>query len=68
MGMLSVTRVLGDLGFAHDELRAALDLLLLVGIAEGNGVAGVVLPLDDFEKLRSQIIDQAHSAPFRFLF
>ena len=42
---------LGGLRLADNELRAALDFLVLVRIAEGDGVARVVLPLNDFEEL-----------------
>ena len=48
------------LRFAHDELRAALDFLVLVREAVGERVARVVLPLDDFEELSFEIIHQAH--------
>ena len=39
------------LRFAHDELRAVLDFLVVVGKAVGERVARVVRPLDDFEEL-----------------
>jgi hypothetical protein len=57
---------LGGLAFADDELGAAFDFLVLIGKAPGDGVARIVLPLDDFQKLRFKIIHQAHNVPFVF--
>jgi hypothetical protein len=42
---------LDGLRLADDELRAVFDGLVVVGKTPGDGVARVVLPLDDFEKL-----------------
>src|SRR5439155_19003483 len=61
---LSQIDKLSGLRFADDELGAAFDLLVHVRITEGDGVARVILPLDDFQKLRFEIIYQSHSSPF----
>jgi hypothetical protein len=55
------------LRFADDELRAVLDFLVHVREPEGNGVARIVLPLDDFEKLCFEIINQTHNSPLFIL-
>jgi hypothetical protein len=39
------------LRLAHDELRASLDFLVLVGAPVRQGVARVVGPLDDLDEL-----------------
>ena len=51
---------LRDLRLAHDQLRAVLDLLVLVGEAVGQRVARVVGPLDDVDELFLQEIDDGH--------
>ena len=51
---------LRDLRFAHDELRAVLDFLVLVGEAERQRVARVVRPLDDVDELFLEEIDDRH--------
>jgi len=58
---------LRDLRFADDELRAVLDFLVHVREPEGNGVARIVLPLDDLEKLCFEIVNQTHNSPFFML-
>ncbi len=51
---------LRDLRFADDELRAVLDLLVLVGEPVRKRVARVVGPLDDVDELLLQEIDDRH--------
>ena len=51
---------LRGLRLAHDELRAVLDLLVLVGEAERQRVARVVGPLDDVDELFLDEIDDRH--------
>jgi len=41
--------------------RAVFDFLVHVWITEGNGVARIVLPLDNFEELGFEIIHQTHN-------
>ena len=54
------------LRLAHDQLRAVLDRLVVIGIAEREGVARVVCPLDDVDQLALDEIHQAHgSSPRR---
>jgi len=48
---------LRDLRLADDELRAVLDLLVLVGEAERKRVARIIGPLDDVDKLFLQEIE-----------
>ena len=52
---------LRHLRFAHDKLRAVFDFLLQVRIAKGKSIAGIILPLDDFEELCFEVIHQAHA-------
>ena len=52
---------LRDLRFADDELRAALDFLVLVGKAVRKRVARIVGPLDDLDQLTANEVGQAHS-------
>ena len=49
------SRGLGDVYKRQDQLRAVLDLLVLVGKAERQRVARVVGPLDDVDELLSLI-------------
>src|SRR6185437_4508325 len=49
-----------DLRLAHDELRAVLDLLVLVGEAERQRVARVIGPLDDIDELFLEEVDDRH--------
>ena len=51
---------LHGLRLADDELRAALDFLVLVGKSERQRVARVVGPLDDVDELAADEIGQAH--------
>src|SRR5262249_35209321 len=51
---------LRDLRFADDELRAVLDLLVLVGKAVRQGVPRVVGPLDDVDELFLEKVDDRH--------
>src|SRR5262249_10889753 len=51
---------LRDLGFAHDQLRTALDLLVLVGKAVGERVARIIGPLDDVDELLADEIEDRH--------
>ena len=48
------------LRFADDELRAVLDLLVVVGETPADGVARVVGPLDDVDELCLDVVHQAH--------
>src|SRR5439155_7050312 len=48
------------LRFADDELGAALDLAVIVGVAERDGVARAVGPLDDFDQLAADEIARRH--------
>jgi hypothetical protein len=52
---------LRDLRLAHDELRAVLDFLVLVGEAVRQRVARVVRPLDDVDELLLEEIDDGHA-------
>jgi len=54
---------LSHLRLAHDELSAPLDLFVIVRVAVGKGVSGIVLPLDDLKELRFQVIADAHFVP-----
>ena len=57
---------LHDLRLAHDELRAALDFLVLVGEPERQRVARVIGPLDDLDELTADEIGDSHrGAPGR---
>ena len=49
-----------DLRLAHDQLCAVLDGLVLIGKAPRQSVTGIVDPLNDFEQLAAEEIDQAH--------
>ena len=48
---LTQVNELRDLRFADDELRAALDLFVLIGKPERERVARIVRPLDDIDEL-----------------
>ena len=61
---LAQVNELRHLRFPHDELRAVLDFLVHIRVAEGNGVARIVLPLDDFEELSFEIVNKAHKLSF----
>ena len=56
---------LHHLRFAHDELRAALDLLVVVRKAVRERVARVIGPLDDLDELAAEEIGQAHGGLLR---
>ena len=45
---------LRHLRFAHDQLRAAFDLVILVGETERDGVARVVGPFDHVDRLSAE--------------
>ena len=51
---------LRDLRFADDELRAALDFLVLIGKPERERVARIVRPFDDVDELFLEKIGQSH--------
>ena len=51
---------LRDLRFAHDQLRAVLDFLVLVGKAERQRVARIVGPFDDVDELFLEEVDDRH--------
>src|SRR5262249_33297199 len=51
---------LRDLRFAHDELRAALDLLVLVGKTIGERVARIIGPFDDVDELLADEVEDRH--------
>ena len=53
---------LHDLRLAHDELRAPLDLLVIVRKPVRQRVARVVGPLDDLDELAADEIGQAHES------
>jgi hypothetical protein len=57
---LAEVHELRHLRLAHDELRAALDRLVLVGEAVRQRVARVVGPLDDLDQLALEEIQDAH--------
>ena len=61
---LAQVHELHDLRLAHDELRAALDFLVIVRKPERQRVARVVGPLDDLDELAADEVGQSHGAPF----
>ncbi len=52
---------LRDLRFAHDQLRAALDLGVVIFEAERDRVARIVCPLDDLDQLAADETHDTHS-------
>src|SRR5262249_27967331 len=56
---------LRHLRLADDELGAALDFLVVVRVAERQGVAGIIGPLDDLDQLALDEIHQSHSVVLR---
>src|SRR4029078_10936639 len=54
---------LRGLRFPHDELRAALDFLVLIGEPVRQRIARVVRPLDDIDELFFQEVDNGHRSP-----
>jgi len=57
---LAEVHELRGLRFADDQLRAVFDFPILIRVTEGNGIAGIILPLDDFEELCLEIINETH--------
>src|SRR5687768_669591 len=57
---LAQVHELRDLGFADNELRAALDFLVLVRPSVRQGVARIVGPLDDFNELAADEVRKSH--------
>ena len=51
---------LRDLRFAHDELRAVLDLLVVVRPAVAERVARVIGPFDDLDQFAFDEVHEAH--------
>src|SRR5262249_46358300 len=51
---------LSDLRFANDQLRAVLDLLVVVGKAKRQRVARVIGPLDDVDELLLDEVEDRH--------
>jgi hypothetical protein len=49
------------LRFAHDELRAHFDLILVPGEPPHDRVPAVVEPLDDVNEFAAQLVDQTHA-------
>ena len=53
---------LRDLRFAHDELRAVLDFLVVVRPAEAERVARIIGPFDDFDQFAFDEIHESHGS------
>ena len=63
---LAEVHELHHLRLAHDELRAALDFLVLVGKPERQRIARVIRPLDDVDELAADEVGDSHrGAPGR---
>jgi hypothetical protein len=60
IGKLAGHDQLRHLRFAHDQLRAVFDGFVIIGKAPGERVTRIVDPLDDFEQLAAEEIDQSH--------
>src|SRR5439155_8547568 len=58
---------LGDLRFADDQLRAAFNLLVLVGKPEGERIARVIGPFDDVDELLADEVENGHIISLEYL-
>jgi hypothetical protein len=58
---LTQVHELDHLRFAHDELRAPLDLLVVIRPAVTQGIARIIGPLDDFDQLPFDEVHEAHN-------
>ena len=60
IAVLAQVDELHGLRFADDELRAALDFLVVVGKSVRERVARVIRPFDDLDELAAEKIGQCH--------
>ena len=60
VGVLARSDKLHLLRLAHDELGTVFDLFVLIGPAVGQGVARVVRPLDHFNQLAFDDVQDIH--------
>ncbi|MNT09785.1 hypothetical protein D3C72_1445870 [compost metagenome] len=63
VGKLAFGDKLHLLRLAHDQLRAVLDFLVVIRPAVGQGVARVIGPLNDFNQLVFDDVEQVHANP-----
>ena len=62
VGVLAGRDELDQLRLAHDQLRAVLDLLVLVRPAVGERVPRIIGPFDDVDQLAGDDVQQAHGS------